>query len=717
MTTGQRPGFLKSLAAGCAIFCGTLALSTPAYALNPKDTSVQMFRWKWNDIAKECTSWLGPQGYGAVQVSPPHAAASLGFWYDIYQPVNYTVLNSAMGTEAQFQTMVNTCHAAGVRIYADVVVNHMAPGSGTATDGSTWNGNTLSYPFFSGNDFHSNCAIQDGDYGSPGNQNGVRNCRLVGLIDLATESTYVRSQVKNYLTKLLNMGVDGFRFDASKHMQPADLQAFVSGVASTTKAGEPVWVTHEIIPDGNVNRADYFSSGTVNEFKFTYAMRETFRGTNGNQLSQIRTYMGTPGNWGGTWGFLDSSKATVFVNNWDTERSGDSLVASNFTGATNDTQGSKRYDLANIFMLAWPYGHAQLHSGFRFNNKDQTAPGASPFDGSGNPIINVNWDFIHRWSDISNMVKFRSTTSGQGVGNFVNGTTNQIAFSRGNKGFVAINNEFSGWNATFQTGLAAGTYCNVVQGQLNASHNGCTGASVVVNGAGQATLNIPANGGSAVPAVALHVNQVVTTGGPIDNQAPSVPSGLSKSNVTSTAATISWAASSDNIGVTLYKVLRNGAQVGTTGSTSFTNTGLAAATTYSYTVSAHDAAGNGSAVSAPLSVTTLAGTSGCQVKFTIANANTTLGQNLYVVGNQTAIGNWTPASGFALAIQGSGANVPWTGTVTLPASTAVQYKYVKWNGSTAVWESNQTTGSGNREFTTPAICATPVARNDANFKF
>ena len=54
------------------------AMAAPAQAaLNPSDTSVQMFRWKWNDIAKECTNWLGPQGYGAVQISPPHAAASL----------------------------------------------------------------------------------------------------------------------------------------------------------------------------------------------------------------------------------------------------------------------------------------------------------------------------------------------------------------------------------------------------------------------------------------------------------------------------------------------------------------------------------------------------------------------------------------------------------------------------------------------------------------
>nr|WP_295785068.1 carbohydrate-binding module family 20 domain-containing protein [Rhodoferax sp.] len=713
MTTGIRSALIKTLFTAGALLCGALTVATPAHAaLNPSDTSVQMFRWKWNDIAKECTNWLGPQGYGAVQISPPHAAANLGFWYDIYQPVNYTDLKSAMGTEAELQTMVNTCHTAGVRVYADVVVNHLAAGAGTATNGQTWNSTTLTYPFFSASDFHASCAIQDADYGSPGNQSSIRNCRLVGLPDLATESTYVRTQIKNYLTKLLNMGFDGFRFDASKHMQPADLQAVVGGVAQTTLAGAPVWVTHEIIPDGNVNRADYFTSGTVNEFKFTYAMRETFRGTNGNQLSQIRTYMGTPGNWGGTWGFVDSAKATVFVNNWDTERSGDSLMASNYAGLTNDTQGSKRYDLANIFMLAWPYGHAQLHSGFRFTNKDQTSPSASPFDANGNPQINVNWDFIHRWGDISNMVKFRSTTSGQDVNSFVNGTTNQIAFGRGNKGFVAINNEFSSWNATLQTQMPAGSYCNVVDGQVNAAQTGCTGSTVVVSASGQISVNLPANGGSAVPAVAIHANQKINS----DTTPPSVPTGLSKSNVTSSAATISWNASTDNVGVATYRLLRNGAQVTTSVATNATNTGLSSSTTYSYTVQALDAAGNVSAASSPLSVTTLAAPAGCQVTFTIANANTTVGQNLYVVGNQTAIGNWTPASGYALAIQGSGANVPWTGTVTLPVSTAIQYKYVKWNGSTAVWESNQSTGSGNREVTTPASCASPVGRHDGSFK-
>ena len=54
-----------------------------------------------------------------------------------------------------------------------------------------------------------------------------------------------------------------------------------------------------------------------------------------------------------------------------------------------------------------------------------------------------------------------------------------------------------------------------------------------------------------------------------------------------------------------------------------------------------------------------------------------VGQNVYVVGNQAELGNWVPAPGYALTIEGTGANVPWSGTSNLPAATAMQYKYVK----------------------------------------
>ena len=154
-----------------AVFAG------PAQALNPSDTSVQMFEWNWNDLATECTQFLGPQGFGGIQISPPQAAKVTSTWWGVYQPVNYASLTSKFGTQAQLQSMISTCHAAGVRVYADVVVNQMAGDSGTATDGSTWNAATLAYPHFSASDFHVACDIQGADYNSAAGRARIRSVK------------------------------------------------------------------------------------------------------------------------------------------------------------------------------------------------------------------------------------------------------------------------------------------------------------------------------------------------------------------------------------------------------------------------------------------------------------------------------------------------------------------------------------------------------------
>ena len=89
-----------------------------------------------------------------------------------------------------------------------------------------------------------------------------------------------------------------------------------------------------------------------------------------------------------------------------------------------------------------------------------------------------------------------------------------------------------------------------------------------------------------------------------DTQAPTVPTGLVSSNITSSSANISWSASTDNVGVTGYEVYRNGSLVSTVTTTSYSATGLSASTQYAFTVKAKDAAGNISSASSTLYVTT-----------------------------------------------------------------------------------------------------------------
>ncbi|MEU9205947.1 glycoside hydrolase family 6 protein [Streptomyces sp. NPDC048332] len=96
-------------------------------------------------------------------------------------------------------------------------------------------------------------------------------------------------------------------------------------------------------------------------------------------------------------------------------------------------------------------------------------------------------------------------------------------------------------------------------------------------------------------------------GGGNDTQAPTAPTGVTATAKTSSSVSLSWTASTDNTGVTGYDVFRNGVKVGSSTTTSYTDSGLSASTAYSYTVKAKDAAGNVSAASSALSATTSAG--------------------------------------------------------------------------------------------------------------
>lgn len=111
---------------------------------------------------------------------------------------------------------------------------------------------------------------------------------------------------------------------------------------------------------------------------------------------------------------------------------------------------------------------------------------------------------------------------------------------------------------------------------------------------------------------------VIEAAGP-DTQAPSVPTSLTASGTTQTSTTLSWTASTDNVGVTGYEVFQDGTSIGTTSGTSLNVSGLTTATTYAFTVQAQDAAGNASASSAALNVTTLSATTGVTLTLNFDN--------------------------------------------------------------------------------------------------
>ncbi|WP_255632434.1 cellulase family glycosylhydrolase [Amycolatopsis sp. TNS106] len=113
------------------------------------------------------------------------------------------------------------------------------------------------------------------------------------------------------------------------------------------------------------------------------------------------------------------------------------------------------------------------------------------------------------------------------------------------------------------------------------------------------TTAVTSNGGPNADSLSVEAS-----GGSNDTEAPSAPGSPTTSTVSCGSVTLTWQASSDNVGVTGYRVLRNGQTVATTVNPPATVTGLAASTAYSFTVVAYDAAGNTSAPSAVVSATT-----------------------------------------------------------------------------------------------------------------
>ncbi|NUP50347.1 MAG: cellulase family glycosylhydrolase [Catenulispora sp.] len=149
-------------------------------------------------------------------------------------------------------------------------------------------------------------------------------------------------------------------------------------------------------------------------------------------------------------------------------------------------------------------------------------------------------------------------------------------------------------------------------------------------------------------------------GGGGDTTPPTAPTQVAVTGTTSTSATLSWTAATDDVGVAGYNVYRGGTLAGTTTTTSFTDTGLTPSTAYSYTVKAFDAAGNTSSASAAVTATTQGTVSnaGCTATYavqsswsngftalvTVTNTGTAATHNWQVgwtwAGNQQVTNSW-----------------------------------------------------------------------------
>lgn len=476
------------------------------------DVLVHLFDWKWNDIATECETVLGPAGFKAVQVSPPqeHSIVPSHDWSERYQPVSYSVERSRSGTGPEFRTMIARCKAVGVDIIVDAVINHMTnfPSPGVGSNGTAYT--KYNYPgLYSATDFHSACAISN--YQDAAN---VQDCELFSLPDLNTSLESVRQKIAGYLISLARMGVAGFRIDAAKHIQQVDLDNIIR-IATETLVGEgkpiPYFFLEVVGGAGEaLSPRDYFGEGyssggasDITEFTFT-GVGNKFRGVGGEHISQLNPN-GTPGNRFSdvAWGLMPSDKAVVFLQNHDTQHD------CGIGYRNGDT-----FRLANVWMLAQPYGYPSILSSFAFDCPTGNSQGP-PSDAEGNTKDLIcassletatvgQWVCEHRDPSIRNMVRFRRVVAGTDITNWWDNGANAIAFSRGDKGFVAINNEASTLATTVTTSLPPGGYCDRITGGLAPSGTACVGTTVIVGADGSIQLTLLSRVAVAIDLTTAH---------------------------------------------------------------------------------------------------------------------------------------------------------------------------------------------------------------------
>ena len=216
-----------------------------------------------------CT--LAEQGYSHVQIAPAQKSNPLPDWWARYQPVDYSVIEGR-GSEQDLKNLVSKAHGCGVKVIADVVFNHMA-------DMEQYRG--LNFPGLSPGDFHKRCEINYQD----GNRNTEVNCWLGSLPDLDQSSPAVRKVQLAHLKKLLNIGIDGFRFDAAKHLPEWVVKEYVAYIDRESNGN--AWNYLEVISDGDTRPTDYNWIAPVEDFILYRSARKAF--TYGGDLRSLRT--------------------------------------------------------------------------------------------------------------------------------------------------------------------------------------------------------------------------------------------------------------------------------------------------------------------------------------------------------------------------------------------------------------------------------------------
>ena len=402
-----------------ALLLGSLLACQAASA----DVIMHAFNWKYADVTAKASD-IAAAGYKVVLISPP-LKSSGSEWWARYQPQDYRVIDTPLGNKQTLKTMIDTLSAKGVRVYADVVLNHMANESWKRSDlnypGTEVLGNyaqnttyfnaqklygDLAVNFLSASDFHPAGCISN--WNDPGNVQYWRLCGGsgdTGLPDL-NPTNWVVSQQQSYLSDLKALGIKGFRVDAVKHMDNYHLNAVFT---PTIISGMHVF--GEVITSGGAGNSDYDKFlkpylDNTSHGAYDFPLFASIRGAlaYGGSMSQLYD----PGAYGQA---LPGSRAVTFAITHD--------IPTN-SGFRYQIMNQTDEKLAYAYILGRDGGTPMVYTDHNESN-----------DGS-------RWVDYYKRADIKAMIKFHNAMVGKPM-QMLGSSDCVVAFKRGKVGVVGIN--------------------------------------------------------------------------------------------------------------------------------------------------------------------------------------------------------------------------------------------------------------------------------------
>mgnify|MGYP001474612997 FL=1 len=430
------------------------------------------FNWSYNTI-KENLPAIAAAGYTTVQTSPVQQPKDystsgdvIGQWWKLYQPISFHIAKESwLGTKDDLKSLCDEADKYGIKIICDIVSNHIANADETRPD-SVSNQVKKYEP-----EFYKKRRTYTRTYKGDANDSSVQAVvqgHVSKCPDLVTNDTAVQTYIINLLKECIDCGVDGFRFDAAKHIETEDDGEYASdywkNITSsassyyTQKTGDDLYIYGEILNNCGADRS--YSS-------YTKYINVTDNRTGDAVLYNVTKGKASTATNAKYKSGVAASNAVLWAESHDT-----------YEGSSGSSGFSNTADVSDENVVkAWAIVASR---------KDSTAlffarPGTALMGG-------VSTDTTYKSTAVSEINKFHNLFVGQSE---KLGSSGDIAYvARGTSGIVLSN--CKGTNASVSisgTGLADGKYTDTVSGAEFTVANGVltgsigkTGVAVVYNG-------------------------------------------------------------------------------------------------------------------------------------------------------------------------------------------------------------------------------------------